>query len=29
MMKGDPMPIIVKAGTKLYAAHTPLQVPLH
>lgn len=29
MMKGDPVPIIVKAGTKPYAAHTPIQVPLH
>ena len=29
MMKGDPVPIIVKAGTKPYAANTPIQVPLH
>ena len=29
MMRGDPMPIIIKAGTKPYAAHTPIQVPLH
>ena len=29
MMKGDPMPIIIKAGTKPSAAHTPITVPLH
>ena len=29
MMRGEPMPIIIKTGTKPYAAHTPIQVPLH
>ena len=29
MMKGDPMPIIVKTGTRPYDADTPEQVPLH
>ena len=29
MMKGEPLPIILKAGAKPYAAYTPIQVPLH
>ena len=29
MMQGDPLPIHIKAGTKPYAAYTPIQVPVH
>ena len=29
MMRGDPLPIHIKVGAKPYAAHTPIQVPVH
>ena len=29
MMKGEPMPIIVKAGSKPCAAHTPIEVQIN
>ena len=29
MMKGEPLPIHIKVGSKPYAAHTPIQVPIH
>ena len=29
MMKGEPLPIHIKVGAKPYAAHTPIQVPVH
>ena len=29
MMQGDPLPIHIKVGAKPYAAHTPIQVPVH